>query len=274
MRSSRAYAFSVALALAVGLVTSGCAHRRPAVPAGPPTGRVSAFSSAVPGDPPPPGWYAAAAARFRSPTRYETVDDNGTTVILASAKASSSGLAYNLSIDPRKCPHLRWRWKVPRLIPGADNTQRALEDAPARIDLAFAGDLQSLPFAERMFFSEVKALSGIEIPYATLDYIWGNGAPAGTVILNTWTSRIRMLLVRSGAERLGDWITEERNVYQDFKDAFGEEPGRITQIAIYTDSDATGEEIQAYYGDIRFLPEQGSQAPAEAGGATCLAQHD
>ena len=33
---------------------------------------------------------------------------------------------------------------------------------------------------------------------------------------------------------------------------FGEEPGRITAIGIMTDTDNTGENVHAYYGDILF----------------------
>jgi hypothetical protein len=34
--------------------------------------------------------------------------------------------------------------------------------------------------------------------------------------------------------------------------AFGERPGRITAIGIMTDTDNTGENVHAYYGDIVF----------------------
>jgi hypothetical protein len=81
-------------------------------------------------------------------------------------------LALNVDIDPRRYPILRWRWKVPRPIPGADNTRRETDDAPARIQLAFAGDVSSLPFGERLFFTQVKATAGFDVPYATLEYSW------------------------------------------------------------------------------------------------------
>jgi len=95
--------------------------------------------------------------------------------------------------------------------------------------------------------------TGVDIPYATLDYSWGAGAPAGSIVINTWTGRIRSILVRSGPEGMGEWVTEERNVYEDFKRVFGEEPGRITQVVIYTDTDATGATAEAWYGDIELL---------------------
>jgi len=52
--------------------------------------------------------------------------------------------------------------------------------------------------------------------------------------------------------RLNQWGNEERNVYEDYKKAFGEEPPMISGIAIMTDTDNTGESATAYYGDIVF----------------------
>jgi hypothetical protein len=84
-------------------------------------------------------------------------------------------------------------------------------------------------------------------------YIWENRAPVGRVIDNLHTARIKMIVADTGAENLGRWRSETRNVYEDFKRAFGEEPPPIRSIGIMTDSDNTGTDAEAYYGDILFL---------------------
>jgi hypothetical protein len=61
-----------------------------------------------------------------------------------------------------------------------------------------------------------------------------------------------MIIVESGAADLNRWVTEERNVYEDYKAAFGEEPPSISGVAIMTDTDNTGESATAFYGDILF----------------------
>lgn len=61
-----------------------------------------------------------------------------------------------------------------------------------------------------------------------------------------------MIVVESGADGLNQWISEERNLYEDYKKAFGEEPPMISGVAIMTDTDNTGESAMAYYGDIVF----------------------
>jgi hypothetical protein len=252
-----------ALMLVAALLVGGCVHAPPRPPA-----QVSAFSAASPGSAYPGGWRELSFSRLRKPTKYVMVDSCGTTVVEASADGSSSGLAQPLDVDPHKYPWLTWRWKVPQFIPGVDNTRRETDDAPARLEISFDGDMKKVPFEDRVFFAEVKALTAFDTPYATLEYVWGDGAPRETVIINTWTSRIRMIMVEIGAERTGEWVTEKRNVYEDFRRAFGEEPGRITAIAILTDTDATREKVTAYYGDIAFLPaepangERGEPAPA------------
>ena len=61
-----------------------------------------------------------------------------------------------------------------------------------------------------------------------------------------------MFVVESGAEKLNQWVSEKRNVYEDYKKAFGQEPPMISGVAIMTDTDNTGESATAYYGDILF----------------------
>lgn len=246
------------MALVAALLAHGCAQ---APPKG--AGKVTAFSAASPGGAYPGAWREVTFSKFRKPTKYALIDDCGTVVVEAKADGSSSGLAEPLDIDPQKYPWLTWRWKVPALIPGIDNTKRATDDAPVRIEVSFDGDFKKIPMDDKVFFNLVKAGTGFDMPYATLEYVWGDGAAPETVIVNTWTSRIRMLMLEVGSERAGQWVTETRNVAEDYRRAYGEEPGKITAVGIATDTDATGEKTTGYYGDIAFL----SAKPAEAGGA-------
>ena len=60
------------------------------------------------------------------------------------------------------------------------------------------------------------------------------------------------IVAESGGTRLGEWREEVRNVYEDYKRAFGEEPPVTRSVGIMTDTDNTGERTLAYYGDIAF----------------------
>lgn len=213
---------------------------------------VKSFSDSRPGDNIPHGWEPWTLSKFKKPTQYSLVDDDGRTVIKASAHASASGLVHRLAVDPRRFPLLQWRWMVTDLIARADNARKNAEDSPVRVVVSFDGDIDMLPLDDRVFFDNVRLVSGQQLPYATLMYIWENRAPKASVIPNPHTSRIRMIVAESGRDKVGAWQEVTRNVYEDFKRAFGEEPGKITAIAIMTDTDNTGDNVYAYYGDIRF----------------------
>ena len=239
------------------LLLGGCATIEPTShPATSAPRTVTAFSLAQPSGTFPGGWQPWRLSKLKRLTSYELVDYNGTVVVKALSAASASGLIHPLDLDPREAPILQWRWKVPQLIAGADNARRSTEDAPVRVVISFDGDIDSLPIEERMFFDRIRAVTGHRMPYATLMYIWENQAERGRVIQNPHTARIQMIVAESGAARTGIWKLETRNVYEDYKRAFGKPPGRIKAIAIMTDTDNTGETVEAYYGDIAFLTQE------------------
>jgi len=199
-----------------------------------------------------PDWQVWRFSRFKKPTRYELVRDSGQLVVKATADGSASGLRHLVKLDPAVYPLLSWRWKVNELIASADNTRKETEDSPVRVLVTFNGDIEKLPLADRLLFDDVYVLTGRRMPYATLVYIWENRLREGTVIPNAHTSRIKMIVAESGRKNLGRWRTVTRNVVEDFKRAFGEEPGTITSIGIMTDTDNTGTKTEAFYGDIQF----------------------
>lgn len=244
-----------ALPLTAALLAAGCATAPTDETSAPDTvalPHVGSFSKQPPGANLPQGWQPWILSPFKRPTSYQLVSREGKTVIRAEARSSASGLIHPLALNSDTYPLLQWRWKVDELITKADNSQKHLEDAPARLVVSFDGDLEKLTPQDRMLFDNVRILTGQQMPYATLMYIWGNRAPRETVIPNKHTSRVRMIVVESGREKLGNWQDVTRNVVDDYRRAFGEEPGQISAVAIMTDTDNTGGKVHAYYGDIEF----------------------
>jgi hypothetical protein len=204
----------------------------------------------------PQGWTPWLITRTKKPTQYRLQTEQGRTVLHARAEAAASGLMQELDIDPARLSQLDWHWKIERLINTADNYQGATEDSPVRIVLAFDGDKDVLPFADQMMFETGKLISGRDIPYATLMYIWENKAPVGTVINNSRSGRIKMVVAASGGAGIGQWRHFSRNIADDFQAAFGEKPGRLIGLGVMTDTDNTGESVEAWYGDIRLIPQR------------------
>jgi hypothetical protein len=213
---------------------------------------VSNFSKNEPGEELPQGWQKWTLSKFKKPTQYQLVALDGKTVVKASADASASGLIHLLNVDARIYPLLSWRWKVTELIAKADNSRKQSEDSPVRVVVTFEGNLEQLSLTDRLFFDNVRLLTGQQMPYATLMYIWENRATRNSVIPNLHTSRVKMIVAESGRDKVGGWQEVTRNVFEDYRRAFGEEPGAISAIAIMTDTDNTGANVHAYYGDIVF----------------------
>ena len=168
----------------------------------------------------------------------------------AHAQSSASMLRHKLRLEPESLRGLRFQWQVQSLIEGADMALRDQEDAPVRIVLAFEGDRSRFSARNAMLSELSRALTGEELPYATLMYVWCNHRPVGSVIVNPRTDRIRKLVVESGPQRLRQWLSYERDIRADFEKAFGEPPGALVGLAIMTDTDNTRSSTRAWYGPI------------------------
>jgi len=70
--------------------------------------------------------------------------------------------------------------------------------------------------------------------------------------LRPHTRRIQMIVASSGSAGVGAWQEISRDVVADFRRAFNEEPGRLLAYGIMSDTDNTGETVEAWYGEITF----------------------
>lgn len=191
-------------------------------------------------------------------TRYSLVEDEGAVVLRAQAEASTSGLVRELRIDPRTHPLLRWRWKATNLVAAGDIASKAGDDFAARVYVAFDLDPDTLPVGERLKLGLARMIYGDGVPLAVLCYVWDARAPADAIAPNAYTDRVRMVVAESGRTNIGRWVSVERNVYRDYQRAFGGDAAKpppvpaISAVIVSTDTDNTGESIEAFYGDIWF----------------------
>jgi hypothetical protein len=224
----------------------------------PPVIEAGMFSKENPGEGIPTGWKPLTFKKIEQHTAYTLVKDEETVVIKAVANASASGLVREIRINPDEYPVVQWRWKVSNLLKKADVHKKEGDDYPARIYITFEYDFSKLSFFEKVKYDAVRLLYGQYLPLAAINYIWESHAPVGTIVPNPYTNRAMMIVVESGEEKVNRWVCEERNVYEDYKKAFGETPSMISGVAIMTDTDNTGESAMAYYGDILFKKAPGS----------------
>jgi len=170
---------------------------------------------------------------FKGSTRYEVVHEERLRCIKATSDASASALYYEIDFDPREYPLLAWRWKVNNILAKGDELKKEGDDYAARVYVVFPSAL----------FWRTKAIN----------YIWANKLAAGQAVPNPFTSNACMIAVQSGPTLVGQWMEEKRNLLEDYRKCFGEDPPKAGAVAIMTDTDNTGEKAIAWYGPIRLL---------------------
>ncbi len=213
---------------------------------------VGKFSAASEGNALPDGWKPLTFKKIEKHTVYQLVKDGGATVVKAVSEASASGLTRKIKINLTEYPIVQWRWKVANVLKKGDVTRKEGDDYPARLYITFEYDAGKVGFFDKAKYEATRLLYGQYPPLGAINYIWESKAPKGMVVPNPFTEQVKMIVVESGAERLNQWVSEERNIYEDYKKTFGEEPSMISGVAIMTDTDNTGESATAYYGDIIF----------------------
>ena len=213
---------------------------------------VGNFSQADNGEIIPRDWEALTFKKIKAHTQYQIVEDQGRSVVKAHSKASASGLIRKIGIDVKKYPILQWQWKISQINEKSDVTQKSGDDYPARIYVAFEYDPDAAGFWEKTKFNTVRLIYGEYPPATVVTYIWANKAAKETRVPNPYVDRVMMIAVQSGEEKAGTWVSEERNIYQDYVDSFGHPPPLTSGVAIMTDTDNTGETSTAFYGDIIF----------------------
>jgi len=172
------------------------------------------------------------AKEFKGRTRYSVIETKDGRALKAESNAKASALIYKYNYSLKEYPILTWRWKVENTLRKGDETRKEGDDYAARIYVIFPHWLPPLT--------------------KSINYIWANKLPKGQHVPNPFYSKAVMVAVESGDENVGKWIPERRNVYEDYRSAFGEEPPQVGGIAIMTDTDNTGESAVAYYDDIRI----------------------
>ncbi len=202
----------------------------------------------------PDGWQELSLPGVEQHNQYSLVNDSNKRVVKAVSKNSASGMIKKVNIDPKQFPILKWHWKIDNILKKANIKSKAGDDYSARIFVTFDYDIEKLSSNERFKAKMYSLLHGELPPLATINYIWDNRAAVNSIQSSAYTDRVKMIVIQSGSTNIKQWLSEQRNVYEDFKSAFGEEPPHVSSIAIMTDTDNTGEQATAYFGDISFYP--------------------
>jgi hypothetical protein len=195
---------------------------------------------------------------FRVPGKqsasYSYVRHDGRDAVLAKAEASGSILRHRYRIEPDELGLLRFSWNVPNAGAGANLALPQLDDVPVRVVLAFEGDRSRLSMKNAMLSELSRLLTGEEMPFATLVYSWSRVNQPGEVVVNERTDRIRKIVVDSGDHGYNEWRSYERDIRADYRQAFGEDPGALLSVAVFTEGERNEGQLQAFYGPLKLVP--------------------
>jgi hypothetical protein len=192
----------------------------------------------------------------KTPSEFSFSLQDRRPVAAVRSNAAASLIRRHVRVEPEALGVLRFSWRVPALLADSDLAQRDKADAVVRIVLAFEGDRSRLSQKDTLLSELARTLTGEEMPYATLMYVWCSRHEVGKVIRNARTARIRKICVESGPARLNRWLDYERDLRSDFVRAFGEAPGALVGMAIMTDTDNTRSTAQAWYGPVQLVSKE------------------
>lgn len=217
----------------------------------------------------PQDWRALTFPKIGRDTSYTLGRDGKTIWVKAESRDSASALVREIQIDPKAIPILRWRWRVENILQKGDARKKEGDDYPARVYVNFRYDPNKASLWEKAQYGLVRSIYGEYPPKAALNYIWANKIERGAAVDSAYTSRAKLIAVQSGTETIGRWISEERNIYEDYISYFGEEPPEVAAIAIMTDTDNTGEKGIASTQTSRCAQNRRNMVAAVKAGVRC-----
>jgi hypothetical protein len=179
------------------------------------------------------GWWMVSYFAV-APTRYSKA---GKGIIKAESLGSRSSLYREVGEKEKDLPFLSWRWKISNVVRSAIETKKDRFDAAARVIAVFGRD------------KGFKVMEGTEPSGFRIEYIWASQLPKGRTFDHPGEKYCKVFVLESGERKAGEWVSEKRNLHEDYKKAFGTEPSGVFAIGIQTDTDHSNEMVTAYYSD-------------------------
>jgi len=173
---------------------------------------------------------------FQNKVVYSIKSAKGDGYLLAKSDSACSGLIYRISFDAKKFPLMSWEWKVAQ-FPDKSKPSSAKtgwvekDDYAARVYVIFPS----------WNFMNIKSI----------EYVWDENLPEGTITKSPYFGNIKLIVAESGRKNMDNWVSEERNIYKDYKKCFRGAPPPVGAIALMTDTDNTLSTAEASYKNIQ-----------------------
>ena len=177
--------------------------------------------------------------------KYRVMEENGNKYLHyehTKARHLALPLAKKENLNIFETPILSWKWRVDKLPENANEVSEELNDAAASIYVVF--DMGRVAFVKK-------------VP-KSIRYTWSSTLPKNKEA-SVFFGNQKIVVVESGEEEVGKgWITFERNILEDYKRLFGDNPPETPlAILLLSDGNSTNSTAIADYDDIMFKPGKG-----------------
>lgn len=189
---------------------------------------VGDFAAGVGADGVPNGWQLKEKS---GRANLSIVNVDGLKALQLRSTNTSFCLQRQVDADLKKFPILSWKWKVTKLPEGGDFRHSRTDDQAAQLFVAFN---------KRQM----------------IVYIWDTTAPkdmVGEALAPPFMS-IKVVVVRSAKEDAGKWITESRNIYEDYRKLYGDasRPPVVAGVRLQINTQHTKSSAESYFADLAF----------------------
>lgn len=172
---------------------------------------------------------------FKGKVIYKVEGQEKLSYVRAKSDGAASALYYKMTLDSKKKePVISWKWRIEK-FPDKKNP----ETLEKQNEDDFAGRVYVIFPAPFILNSKV------------LEYIWAETLPVGTTGTSPYSDNIKLIVLRSGPVKPGEWYYEERDILSDYVKMFGKKPERdIGAVAFMTNTEHTGTSADAMYDEI------------------------
>lgn len=145
---------------------------------------------------------------------------------------------YNINLY--ETPVLSWKVRAHKLPKNANEKSSDRNDSVASIYVVF--DMGRIALFKK-------------VP-KSIRYTWSSTLGKGETGSKLFGNQ-QIIVVESGEEKMGRWVTFERNLIEDYRRMFGDDPPKHPlAILILSDGDSTDSYVRADYDDIMLKPKK------------------
>jgi DUF3047 family protein len=182
-----------------------------------------------------PGVWKAQTWGSPNYQNIKVVDDDGRRALHLESQNDSTTLNRDIKgmVHLKDTPIFAWEWKSIVLPKGGNSCKKATDDQAGQVFVVWP-----------RFPEQVRS--------RIIGYVWDTTQPVGTICKSEKTGTVTYIVLRSGSADLNKWVTETRNVVEDFKKIYGEAPDDPAILSLSIDSNDTNTTSEAMIGALRF----------------------